>query len=110
MMDILVAVVIAPAVAFFVVAVAFGVRNPLRWAAWGAICGPLAVATVMLASYLHTPSVASWYGHDPVVTYTPTNEQPAKPNPFDDLIPAQSYKVPLNEQTHQSQSDPPGLY
>jgi hypothetical protein len=104
MMDILVAVVIAPAVAFFIVAVAFGVRNPLRWAAWGAICGPLAFAAML-----------AWDHHaQPVVyqapTYTPTNEQPAKQNPFDDLIPAQPYKVPLNEQTHQSQTDPPGLY
>jgi hypothetical protein len=104
MMDILVAVVFAPAVAFFVVAVAFGVRNPLRWAAWGAICGPLAFAAMLALDHRAQPVAYQ------APTYTPANEQPAKPNYFDDLIPAQPYKVPLNEQTRPSKNDSPGLY
>jgi hypothetical protein len=103
-MDILVAVVIAPAVAFFVVAVAFGVRNPLRWAAWGAICGPLVFAAMLISD--HPPQPVAYQAP----TFTPTNEQPAKPNFFDDPAPPQPYKVPLNEQTRPSQNDPPGLY
>jgi hypothetical protein len=41
-MGILTAVVIAPAITALVLAVAFGARNPIRWAAWGAILGPVA--------------------------------------------------------------------
>jgi len=104
-MDILVAILIAPAVTFLVVAVALGARNPIRWAAWGAICGPLAFAA-MLVSEQHSPQQAAWQ-QAPI--YTPSAEQPAqKPNPFDAVDP-QPYKVPLNEQVRLPPGNP-GLY
>jgi hypothetical protein len=94
MMDILCAIVLAPAATFLVFAVALGAKSPLRWAAWGAICGPLAFAAV-LVSEQHSPQQAAWQ-QAPI--YTPSAEQLAKPGPFDDLIPPQPYKVPLKEQ------------
>jgi hypothetical protein len=98
MMDILCAIVLVPAATFLVFAVALGAKSPLRWAAWGAICGPVAFACMIASEW--RPQVASGYGHDPVVTYSPTDEQPPhKPNPFADLIPQQPAK-----------DAPPGLY
>jgi hypothetical protein len=88
-MDILVAIVIAPAVTFLVVAVALGARNPIRWAAWGAICGPVAFACMIAASERH-PQQAAWQ-QAPI--YPPTEERPAqKPTAFADLIPPQAAK------------------
>ena len=51
-------VVIAPAVGFFVLAIAFGSHNPIRWAAWGAILGPVAVIVLLWASTHQTQPVA----------------------------------------------------
>jgi hypothetical protein len=92
--------VVVPAAVFAVFAVALGARNPLRWAAWGAILGPVAFAVLLYADQ-HMPLLVAY--HAP--TYTPTTEQPAKPNPFDDLVPPpKPYKVPESEQIRGSGS------
>ena len=88
-MDILGAIVLAPAVTFLVFAVALDAKSPLRWAAWGAICGPVAFACMIAASERH-PQQAAWQ-QAPI--YAPTEERPAqKPNPFAGLSPPQAAK------------------
>jgi hypothetical protein len=82
--------IIAPAIAALVFAVAFGARNPIRWAAWGAILGPV-VAILLLIANTNTKPVA----------YTPTNEQPAQAAP----APA-PYKVPESEQVRVNKQIP----
>ena len=89
---------------FLVFALAFGARNPIRWGAWGAIIGPAAFAAILVSEQHSRQPVA----YQPP-TYTPAGEQPAKPNGFDDLIPPQPYKVPLNEQ-HRSAPGDAGMY
>jgi hypothetical protein len=96
-MELIGPIIIAPAIAALVFAIAFGSRNPIRWAAWGAILGPV-IAYLLLIANVNTKPVAY------VPTYTPTNEQPAQAAP----VPAQPapYKVPESEQVHVDKSKP----
>jgi hypothetical protein len=84
-MEIIGPVIVAPAITAFVFAIAFGARNPIRWAAWGAILGPIALILAFMA-----PTNKAPVAYAP--TYTPTEEQPIQP------APKPPYKVPENEQ------------
>jgi hypothetical protein len=83
-MEIIGPVIVAPAIAAFVFAIAFGARNPIRWAAWGAILGPIALILAAVAPNNNTPVAYA-------PTYTPTEERPVQTAP-------KPYKVPENEQ------------
>ena len=108
MLDFVGVVLGVPAGAFFIVAVAIG-ANPFRAAAWGAIFGALGMGAII---YVETHQPVKPIAWQPP-TYAPTDEMPAKPDPFADLIPQpapQPYKVPPNEQHRPAPGDPPGMY
>jgi hypothetical protein len=85
-MELLGPIIIAPAIAALVFAIAFGALNPIRWAAWGDILGPVAAILLLMANSNVKPVAYA-------PTYTPTDEQPAQPAP-------KPYKVPESEQIH----------
>jgi hypothetical protein len=95
-MEVIGPIIIAPAIAALVFAIAFGSRNPIRWAAWGAILGPV-VAILLLIANTNTKPVAY------APTYTPTNEQPAQAAPAPTSAP---YKVPESEQVRVNKQIP----
>jgi hypothetical protein len=100
-----------PAAAFFIVALAIGL-NPVRSAAWGAICGFVACGAVILFA------MASGTGQQASqrATYTPTDERPAQPklvpvegNPFDAVDPPQPAPA-APKRSSQVDPAPGGLY
>jgi hypothetical protein len=94
-MEVIGPIIIAPAIAALVFAIAFGSRNPIRWAAWGVILGPVIVILLLMANSNVKPVAYA-------PTYMPTNEQPAQAAP--NVAPTQAapkpYKVPESEQIH----------
>jgi hypothetical protein len=93
-MEVIGPIIIAPAIAALVFAIAFGARNPIRWAAWGAILGPVIVILLLMANSNVKPVAYA-------PTYTPADEQPAQAAP----APA-PYKVPESEQVRVNKQIP----